>query len=93
MAPNLSNPKAVAEIGEELYRGKYKAEFEKKYPGWFVLIDVKTGEAYPAEHAEQAIELARKSAPNGVFHLIRVGEPGAFRVSYRGHADTDGIFR
>lgn len=86
--PTLSNPAAVAEQGEKIYKEKYKAEFEAKYPSWFVLIDVKTGKAYFAERAETAVREAQQKAPQGLFHFIRVGEPGAFRVSYRRHANT-----
>jgi rhodanese-related sulfurtransferase len=88
---NLSNPKAVAEEGERIYREKYQADFEQKYRGWFVLIDVRTEKAYQAETAPAAVDIARKDAPDGVFHIIRVGEPGAFRVSYRSSAEPDWV--
>ena|SRR5437899_1976214 len=84
----LSNPTAIAEEGERIYKERYKAEFETKYPNWFVLIDVTTGQAYFAERAQTAILEVQKKAPKGLFHIIRVGEPGAFRVSYRRDANT-----
>ena len=81
--PKFSSPAAVAERGEVIYKEKYQAEFEKSYPGWFVLIDVTTGNAYYGPSITIALEQAQEKAPRGMFHVIRVGEPGAFRVSYR----------
>ncbi len=85
MTLNLSNPKAVAEAGERIYAERYKAEYESQYPGWFVAIDVVSGIAYPAQNSEDAFALARSKAPTGVFHLIQVGQPGAFRVGFTRH--------
>jgi hypothetical protein len=81
--PKLSNPAVVAERGEAIYKEKYQAEFEKSYPGWFVLIDVTTGNAYYGPAITIALEQAQEKAPQGTFHVIRVGERGAFKVSYR----------
>ncbi len=93
MADAISfDPKAVAERGEEIYREKYKADFESRLRGQFVAIDVGTEKAYPAPTAEQAYRLARQNSPHGVFHLIRVGQPGAFRVSYSANGNLDRLF-
>lgn len=89
----LSNPKAVAERGEELYREKYKLEYESKHPGKFLAIDVTTGKAYLADSAEAAITIAQIEAPQGTFHLIKVGSAGAFRVSYTNDTNVDWLFR
>lgn len=91
--PSLSNPKAIAEAGEKIYREKYQAEFEEKYRGQFVAIDVLTGEAYRGDLPEEALEKGRKASPKRLFHLIRVGSAGAFRVSYSSNAIHDWIFR
>jgi len=87
MDPKLSNPKAVAEQGESIYQEKYRKEFERLYPGKFVAIDTTNGQAYVSDTAEGAIKKGQERTPQGVFHLIRVGQAGAFRVStftYRG---------
>lgn len=80
--PRLSDPKAVAALGEKIYAEKYRETYERDFLGEFAVIDVTTGAAYHAPTPEDVIRIAREHAPTGVFHMIRVGEPGAFRVSY-----------
>jgi len=84
--PKFSKPEAIAEEGERIYQERYKADFEASHSGWFVLIDVSTGVAYAAPGLSEAVNKARTEAPHGIFHLLKVGEPGAFRVSYRSDA-------
>jgi hypothetical protein len=91
--PQLGNPKAVAEQGERLYQEKFRKDFEAKYLGKFVVIDVVTEKPYVGDTPESAYELAREDAPKGIFHLLKVGQPGAFRVSYSSHGDMDWLFR
>ncbi len=93
MAPNLSNPKTVAELGERIYRERYKNLFEQEHPGWFAAIDVTTERAYVAEYSEGALETASKAAPRGIFHLVQIGHTGAFRLSYAHHTSVDWLFR
>ena len=90
---DLSNPKAVAERGEQIYKEKYKNTYESEYPSKFVAIDVMTEKPYIANSPMEALEAARKDAPQGLFHLIKVGSRGAFRVSYTNNATMDWIFR
>lgn len=78
----LDSPDRIAEEGQRLYDANHKATLEHDRKGQYVAIDVLTGKAYVAKFPEQAIEEARKQAPNGVFHLIRIGAPGAFKVSF-----------
>ena len=84
--PSLSDPQAMAERAESIYRDKYQEQYEDKYEGKFVAIDVATEEAYIGESAEEALKKARDSDATSVFHLIKVGSPGAFRVSYTSDA-------
>ncbi len=81
---NLTDPGKIADAAEKIYEERYRKEFEETHSGQFVVIDVKSGEAYQGEFAEDALKVARERSPHGVFHLIRVGSPGAFRVSYVG---------
>ena len=81
-ARHLANPDDIANAGEEIYAAKYKAEYEKEHKGQFVAIDVFGEEAaYLGQFAEDALLAARKASPHGVFHLIRIGAPTAFKVS------------
>jgi hypothetical protein len=91
---NSSNdPKVIAEHGEDIYQTKYKVEYEVKHPGKFVAIDIETEKSYIADSPTEALELARKDSPKGLFHLIKVGSLGAFKVSYTSSATTDWLFR
>lgn len=90
---DITHPKQIAERGEKLYQDKYKAAYEREHPGRFVAINVLNEVAYVADSPEEAIKLARKDSPRGVFHLIRVGSAGAFRVSYNKDADVDWLFQ
>lgn len=78
----LRNPDAIAQEGERIYAARYKAAMEADRPGQFVAIDITTEAAYPGEHPEQALGAARNTNPHGVFHLIRIGSAGAFKVSH-----------
>ncbi len=89
----ISNPKAVAELGERIYNEDYRADFEAEHPGKFVAIDIQSKQAYVGETAEQALDAARLAAPKGVFHLIKVGSTGAFRVSYTSNGHLDWLLR
>ncbi len=90
---DLSNPKAIAERGEQIYSQKYREVYESEHPGKFVAIDVTTEKAYVSDTPMGAFESARKDAPKGLFHLVKVGSRGAFRVSYTNNATMDWIFR
>jgi len=87
------HPKAIAETGEKIYRDKYRKDLEATQLGKFVAIDVETQAAYLGDTSEEALSSARDASPKGVFHLIRIGAPGAFRVSYSSHANVDWLFQ
>lgn len=84
--PSISDPQAVADRAESIYRDKYQEQYEDKHEGKFVAIDVATEKAYIGESPGQALQRARDADATSVFHLIRVGSPGAFRVSYTSDA-------
>ena len=76
------SPQAIAEKGEAIYLKKYKIEFETRYPNKFVAIEIDSGQAFIGNTAEEAIEKAQTERDGGLFHLIKVGSPGVFRVGY-----------
>jgi len=63
----------TADRAIEIYERKYKDEFEKHHKGKFVVIDVHSEEAHVHENSAGAYQEARKSAPFGLFFLLRVG--------------------
>jgi hypothetical protein len=82
MSDLLNSPEEIAEVGERIYAERYKADLERTAFGHYVAIDVLSGNGYIGEFPEQALEKARAEATNGVFHLIKIGSAGAFRVSF-----------
>ena len=87
------NPKAIVEAGERIYRDKYQKEYEANHRGKFLAIDVQTEEAYLGDTSEEPLRAGRNVSPKGIFHLVRVGSPGAFRVSYTSNANVDWLFQ
>ena len=93
MNPFLTNPKAIAKAGEEIYNS-LRAELEENHIGKFVAINVKTSTYHLGDTPEEALQEAKKADPQGLFHLIRVGFSGAFQISYAlQNTDSDWLFR
>ena len=84
--PSISNPQAFADRGESIYREKYKERYEEAHHGQFVAIDVGSEEAYVGESPVEALIKARDADPAALFHLIKVGSAGAFRVRHTSDA-------
>ena len=72
----------IAADATTIYDRDYREEYEAKHQGKFVAIDIRGQGAYLGEFPEDALQNAREAAPFGVFHLIRVGAKGAFRVRH-----------
>ena len=83
MSPTMApiDPKAMSKRGLEIYREKYQAEFEANQRSKFAAIDLQTGAASLGDHADEALEKARAANLHGMFHLVKVGFPAAFRFS------------
>jgi hypothetical protein len=75
------NPSEIAAAGEQIYRERYKAAFEKLHLGKYVAINVRSGAATMGETPEAAMNAARTEAGDGIFHLIRVGFPSVYSSS------------
>ncbi len=75
------DPKAIFEVGDEIYKKKYQADFEAKYEGKFAAINIKTGEAIVADGDYQALTKAEESDPTALFHFVRIGRPALYSVS------------
>ena len=78
----MLSPEAIAERGEAIYRNKFKEEYEKSHAGKFVAIEIDSEEAFLGSTPEEAIAAAQRARDGGLFHLIRVGSPGVYRVGY-----------
>jgi hypothetical protein len=82
MTKNYTNPQAIAGQGEQIYKEMYQALYEKLYPHQYVVIDVTTKKSYLGAFSEEAVNKAKSDSPEGIFHLIKVGSPAAFKVSH-----------
>lgn len=94
MGAPFSNPKAIAEAAETIYREMYQQDFEQNQPGKFVVINIRTKTATLGDNASDALVKARQADPQGIFHLMRVGFPGAFQLSrYLHSASQDRLIK
>jgi hypothetical protein len=95
MSTSFSNPKAIAQAGERIYREKFQKDFEASQVGKFTAINIATEQASLGETPEEALHKAKADDPTGVFHLIRVGFTSAFQVSHARTkaSDPDWLFR
>jgi hypothetical protein len=82
-------PNSIAEKGEAIYREKFQEEYERKYPGKFLAIDVTTATPYVADTPEKAVEQLLQANPRAYYHVIRVGSPGVYRVGYTQHESRE----
>ncbi len=86
-------PQAIAERGEQIYKEKYQADYEKRFLNKFVAIDIATGEAYVADSPTEAILAGQKAEHvGGPFHVIKIGSPGVYRVGHSAGNQRDWIF-
>ena len=69
---NYSSAQIIAERGEQIYKEEFQAEYEKEYNGQYVVIDVLTKRAYVAPSSDEAITTPKASAPNALFHLLKI---------------------
>jgi len=81
MNPHFSNPNAIAAAGEEIYR-PLRAELEVSQHGKFIAISIESRKHFIGDSPEAVLENAKIAEPHGIFHLIRIGYPGAFRISH-----------
>jgi hypothetical protein len=84
------NPSEIAAAGEQIYRERYQAAFEKEHPGKYVAINVRTAAATIGDTPDAAMNAARTKAGDGMFHLIRIGFPSVYSSSSQtpyGHKD------
>lgn len=86
------SPQAIAEKGENIYNSKYKAEYEKRYFGQYLAINIETGQTFVAATPQAAIEQAQQAAGEGaLFHVIRIGHTAVYHVT-AASADRKSLF-
>jgi len=89
----LETPQAIADKGEKIYREKYQAKYERGHTGKYLAIDIQTEQAYLGETPEEAIQNAQAANKTGLFHTVRIGFAGVYRLGYLSGNSGDWIFR
>lgn len=82
---NPLTPEQVAEKGQQIYKDKLKAILEPKDRGKFVIIEVESGDYFVADSMIDALSKAKEKYPNKVFHTIKVGFDGIFKMGTYAH--------
>lgn len=77
-----TDPQTIADRGAQIYAAKYQQAYEANYPGQYAAIDVETEEAFVKPTPEEALREAQAKSPRSMFHLIKIGAAGVFRVGY-----------
>lgn len=82
---NSLTPEQVAERGQQIYNERLKAILEPSHHGKFVVIEVESGDYFVAGSVIEALGEAQKKYPNKVFHTIKVGFDGIFKMGTYAH--------
>jgi hypothetical protein len=82
-------PNSIAEKGEELYREKFQGEYEVRFPGKYLAIDVNSSTPFVADTPEEAVEALLKANPHAYYHVVRIGASGVYRVGYAQHEQRE----
>lgn len=77
-----TDPKTIADRGAQIYAAKYQDTYEAEYHGQYAAIDIQSEEAFVSPTPEGALRTAQAKNPRSMFHLIKIGSPGVFRVGY-----------
>ncbi len=77
---NLLTTEQIAARGEKIYAEKLKPLLEPKENGKFVAIEVESEDYFIGMSILEAIDLAKKKYPTKLFHTVRVGYPGVFKL-------------
>ncbi len=62
----------IAEAGARIYE-TIKLQYEPAQNGKFMAIDIESKEIFIGNTSSEAVELARKTYPNKVFYVVKIG--------------------
>ena len=82
---NTLTPEQAAERGQKLYEEKLKATLDPKYKGKFAAIEIESGEYFLGDTILEALQKAKEKYPNKLFHTVRVGYEGVFKMGSYAH--------
>lgn len=78
----ILDPEIIAQKGEQIYQEKLKDKLETQHKGEYVAINVENEDYFLAESPDEALNKAKEKYPNAIFHLIRIGYSGVYKVSW-----------
>jgi len=70
----------VARRAKAIYAGKLQAQLEVNHPDQFVAIEPESEEYFLAESFSKAVGEARKSHPDRISFVIRIGHDAALHI-------------
>lgn len=73
-------PEEVAFKGDGIYKNKLKSRLEPRDNGKFVAIEVISEDYFVGDSILEALEKAKKKYPNKLFHTIKIGYRGVFKM-------------
>ena len=82
--PSVVSVTDIVNRAETLYEERFKEICEAEHSGKFVAIDIVNETMHVGDYPEDALGAARGESDNGLFHLIKVGSPGAYDLGYAG---------
>jgi hypothetical protein len=65
------DPQEIADIGRRIYANRYQTEFEARYPGQIVAIDISSERAFVASSVEEAVERGHGANPTSLAETRR----------------------
>lgn len=74
MDGNLKNTdiERIAKKGQKIYE-KIKDDFQPKYDGEFLAIDVDSGDFFKAKSTSEAVQQAKEKYPDKIFYVVKIG--------------------
>lgn len=73
-------PEQIAERGEKIYKEKLKSILEPANNGKFVAIEVISEEHFIGDTILDALQKAKEKYPDRLFHTIKIGYEGIFKM-------------
>ncbi len=74
--------KTIARKGEGIYHARLKKLLEAEYRGWYVVIEVDSGEYFLGQTTLEALEKAEATYPDKKFYIVKVGFPAAISFKH-----------
>ena len=77
---NQEDYQKIVREGQKIYE-KIKSNYDPKYTGQFLAIDIDSSEVFLSNDGALAVEKAKEKYPEKVFYLIKIGYESAETVA------------